>query len=144
MRRLRRLSIALSLWGLLAVAVLAVASQIQEGGSLKEVAPVGSALGFLALANFAVSWSKVGSDVAPVQELRCAKQVGLDLFLATTLAIVSQVLIWVAPILKTIVAALVPVLLVAHVLILALAWAIAWLAMRRLLTLITTVSEKLS
>ena len=144
MPKLRRLSIALSLWGLLAVAVLAVASQIQEWSTLQEVATIGSAVAFLGLANFAVSWSKVGSDVAPLKELRCAKQAGLDLFVASVLAIVSQALISVAPILKTIVAALVPALLVAHVLILALAWAIAWLAMRRLLTLITTLSEKLS
>ena len=144
MRKLRRLSIALSLWGLLAVAVLAVASQIQEWSTLQEVATIGSAVAFLGFANFGVSWSKVGSDVAPVQELRCAKQAGLDLFVASALAIVSQALISVAPILRTSVPTLVPALLVSHVTILALAWALAWLAIRRLLMLITTVSEQLS
>jgi hypothetical protein len=144
MRKLWRLSIALSIWGLLAVAVLVVASQIQEWSTLKEVATVGSALGFLALASFAVSWSRVGSDLAPLQELLCAKQAGLDLFIATALALVSQGLIWAVPLVPTTAPVLVQLLVVAHVLILAIAWAIGWLTMRRLLILISRVSAQFS
>lgn len=142
MRKLRKLSIALSLWGLLTVAVVVVASQVQEWNTLKEVPTVASAIAFLGLASFAVSWSKIGSDVAPVQELRCAKQAGLDLFLASILTVVSEFLILAAPSVKSIAGAFAQVVLVAHALILLLAWVIAWLAMRRLLLLISKVSDQ--
>ncbi|MFM8524848.1 MAG: hypothetical protein ACKOCM_04425 [Cyanobacteriota bacterium] len=116
-------------------------SQYQELGTLREVASLGSFVTFLAMANFAISWSRMAADLATMQERRCAKQVGLDLFLASLLALLSQALIWAAPLLKSSLPVFAAVLMVLHVLLLAFSWTMAWLPMRRLLLLIRRQSR---
>lgn len=141
MRQARGIAIQLSLWGLLLVAVMVVISQYQELSTLQEAASLGSFITFLAMANFAISWSRMAADLAMIQERRCAKQAGLDLFLASLLALLSQALIWAAPMVKPSLAVLSTTLIFLHVLLLAFSWAMAWLPMRRLLLLIRRYSS---
>ena len=140
MNRTRALAVQVSLWGLLIAAVVVVASQYREMSTLQEVASLGSFVTFLALANFAVSWSRMPADLAPLPERRKAKQVGLDLFLSSLLALLSQALLWMAPVVKPSLPVLLAPLLGLHVLLLALSWVMAWLPMRRLLLLLQRTS----
>ena len=140
MNRTRALAVQVSLWGLLIAAVVVVASQYREMSTLQEVASLGSFVTFLALANFAVSWSRMPADLAPLPERRTAKQVGLDLFLSSLLALLSQALLWMAPVVKPSLPVLLAPLLGLHVLLLALSWVMAWLPMRRLLLLLQRTS----
>lgn len=141
MHRIRALAVQLSLWGLLVAAVVVVVSQYREVSTLQEGASLGSFVTFLALANFAISWSRMQVDLATLAERRCAKQVGLDLFLSSLLALLSQALLWLAPMLKPALPMLVTPVVGLHVLLLALSWLMAWLPMRRLLLLLQRTSS---
>ena len=136
MQKIRILSIRLSIWGMLLVALMTIGSQFWEWSTLQEVSSLVSSVTFLALANFGISWSRVGSDIAPRSELLAAKQAGLDLFLASILALISQALIWAAKPLSAGFAYLVPGLMALHLLILAFAWIMAWFPLSQMLRLI--------
>ncbi len=135
MLQLRLLVCRLTIWGLVGLGVLLIVSQWTELKTHTESVPLVSTVTFLALSGVAFNWARLDEALVMPHEKRIAKQAGVDLFMASMLALVTQGLLWAAPLFIKAAPLLSHGLVLAHTMLLGVAILMAWLPIRRPLLL---------
>lgn len=100
-RRIRAFSLALlpSAIGLLALSVLV--AQFKELGTNQEILPLSSFVVLISLSALAFNWCRVSSSFAPENLLKTVYRAGIDLFLASLLALVTTAVAFVITLVPT-------------------------------------------
>ncbi len=118
---LRRCAVILLPVLLIVIALSILAAQLTELATQKEVLSLSSFIAILSFSGLAFNWCRVSSSLAPEPLLKSVYEVGIDLFLASLLALVATFFAWLQTMPTVLPAALGPVIFGLHLLFLSLA-----------------------
>ena len=115
------------------VGLLLIVLQVQEHLANREVLPVSSFLVLLSIASFAYSWARITAPITSEQERLDMKVAGMDLFASSLLSLLAAAFAWIPKTSSFIATPLAHVAFILHLILLALAFLLAWLALTRML-----------
>jgi len=117
-RLLRRTAIVLLPAPLVIIALAILASQLSEFTTRNEILSLSSFIVILSFSGLAFNWCRVSPALASEASLNAVFHVGIDLFLASLLALVASFFAWLQTIPKFIPANYYPILFALHFLFL--------------------------
>jgi hypothetical protein len=120
-RFLRRATLWLLPPLLLLIAIAILAAQVTELATQKEVLSLSSFVVLLSFSGLAFNWCRVSTALASEAVLKAVYHVGIDLFLASLIALVASFFAWLQTTPNTLPAALAPALFGLHLVFLCLA-----------------------
>ena len=131
---------ALRLWikrlcptALALVGLLLITLQVKEHLANREVLPVSSFLVLLTMASFAYSWARITAPLTTEQERLDVKLAGMDLFASSLLSLLAAAFAWIPKTTILVMTPLVHVAFILHLILLAIAFLLAWLGLTRML-----------
>jgi hypothetical protein len=130
---LRRITCILLPPVLILIALSLLAAQLTELTTKNEILSLSSFIVLLSFSALAFNWCRVSPSFAPEKLLRLVYQAGIDLFLASLLALVATFFAWLKTTSSLVPSSLYPVLFVLHWLFLAISAFIFLLAILSIL-----------
>jgi hypothetical protein len=118
---LRRSAIVLLPVLLVLIALSILAAQLTELATQKEVLSLSSFIAILSFSGLAFNWCRVSTELAPEPLLKSVYEVGIDLFLASLLALVATFFAWLQTMPAVLPALLGPIIFGLHLFFLCLA-----------------------
>ena len=115
------------------VGLLLLALQVQEHVANREALPVSSFLVLLSTATLAIGWARLSEPNTTPQEQLDLKLAGLDLFIASLLSLLAAAFVWIPKTATLFTMPLVHVAFGLHLIVLAIAFLLAWLGLTRML-----------
>jgi hypothetical protein len=131
---------ALRLWvkrlcptALAMVGLLLLLLQVKEHLANREALPVSSFLVLLSIASFSYSLARITAPLTTEQERLDVKMAGMDLFASSLLSLLAAAFVWIPKTTSLLMTPIVHVAFAMHLILLALAFLLAWLGLTRML-----------
>ena len=115
------------------VGVLLLGLQVKEHLANREALPVSSFLVLLTIASFAYSWARITAPLTTEQERLDVKLAGMDLFASSLLSLLAAAFAWIPKTTSMLMAPLLHGAFVVHLILLAIAFLLAWQGLTRML-----------
>ena len=115
------------------VGVLLLSLQVKEHLANREALPVSSFLVLLTIASFAYSWARITAPLTTEQERLDVKLAGMDLFASSLLSLLAAAFAWIPKTTTVLMTPLVHGAFVVHLILLAIAFLLAWQGLTRML-----------